>query len=122
VTRTYLGTFALAVLCLLPRHASAAGDAKACEADRQKFCADVKIGGGRVVACLQRHESELSSACKQQLDELTRGGPGIPECRPDAMKLCRDSIGDPAKVKACLQTHTAELSEGCKKALDTQGK
>jgi hypothetical protein len=121
VTRTYLGIFALAVLCLLPRYA-AAGDAKACEADRQKFCADVQVGGGRVVACLQEHESELSSACKEQLDELTRNGPGIPACRTDAAKLCHDSIGHSAKLKACLQAHTAELSDGCKKALGTQGK
>jgi hypothetical protein len=122
VTRTYLGTFVLAVLCLLPWRPSAAGEMKGCEADRQKFCHDVEFGGGRVVTCLRQHESELSSTCKQQLDEMAGKGPGIPECRADAAKLCHDSIGDRAKVKACLQAHTGELSEGCKKALGAQGK
>jgi len=39
---------------------------EACQPDVAKFCADVKPGGGRIVACLKQHSSELSDACKAQ--------------------------------------------------------
>jgi hypothetical protein len=36
----------------------------ACKPDVEKFCANVATGGGRVMECLQQHQSELSDACK----------------------------------------------------------
>ncbi|HTR45674.1 MAG TPA: cysteine rich repeat-containing protein [Thermodesulfovibrionales bacterium] len=45
---------------------------KKCEPDVQKFCPDVKPGGGRIVACLKNHQSELSQECKDSLAK----GPG----------------------------------------------
>jgi hypothetical protein len=36
----------------------------ACREDLRKFCGDVEPGGGRVIACLREHESELSPACR----------------------------------------------------------
>ncbi|MDQ3828229.1 MAG: cysteine rich repeat-containing protein [Candidatus Tectomicrobia bacterium] len=39
----------------------------ACQSDVQRFCQDVAAGGGRLARCLQRHESELSSTCKDVL-------------------------------------------------------
>ncbi|MGZ6162413.1 MAG: cysteine rich repeat-containing protein [Myxococcaceae bacterium] len=40
---------------------------EACQADASKFCADMKPGHGRIVACLSQHSAELSDACKAQL-------------------------------------------------------
>jgi hypothetical protein len=40
---------------------------EACQGDVSKFCADVKPGHGRIVACLSEHSAELSDACKAQL-------------------------------------------------------
>ena len=40
---------------------------EACQADVSKFCADMKPGHGRIVACLSQHTAELSDACKAQL-------------------------------------------------------
>lgn len=40
---------------------------KPCAADVQKFCKDVKKGGGRVIECLKSHQSELSQACSDML-------------------------------------------------------
>ena len=37
---------------------------EACAADREKFCKDVKPGGGAIIKCLKAHEAELSEACK----------------------------------------------------------
>ena len=39
---------------------------EACQPDVAKFCADVKPGGGRIMACLKEHASELSDACRAQ--------------------------------------------------------
>jgi hypothetical protein len=40
---------------------------QACGADNERFCQGVQRGGGRVVACLQSHASELTSQCSAVL-------------------------------------------------------
>jgi Cysteine rich repeat len=41
--------------------------ANECKADLQKFCADVKLGEGRGLACLSKHDKEVSQSCKDAL-------------------------------------------------------
>jgi hypothetical protein len=38
---------------------------RACRSDYDRLCAGVQPGGGRVLACLQNHVSQLSAACGQ---------------------------------------------------------
>lgn len=38
-----------------------------CRTDHDRFCSDVAPGGGRILACLQSHAGQLSSACAQAL-------------------------------------------------------
>jgi hypothetical protein len=40
-----------------------------CKADREKFCAGVKKGKGRIKNCLKAHENELTPACKAKLEK-----------------------------------------------------
>ena len=40
---------------------------QACKADYKKLCADVPRGGGRIVACLNAHKDELTTACQEAL-------------------------------------------------------
>jgi hypothetical protein len=42
-----------------------------CKADAQKFCQGIKPGGGRILACLKSHQTELAPACAA---EFNRGG------------------------------------------------
>jgi hypothetical protein len=38
--------------------------ANECKADLQKFCADVKLGEGRGLACLHKNDKNVSQGCK----------------------------------------------------------
>jgi hypothetical protein len=38
-----------------------------CRGDYDRLCAGVQPGGGRVLACLQNHASQLSAACGQAM-------------------------------------------------------
>jgi hypothetical protein len=43
--------------------------ANECKADLQKFCADVKLGEGRGLACLNKHDKDVSQSCKDALKQ-----------------------------------------------------
>ncbi|MBG0812233.1 cysteine rich repeat-containing protein [Methylosinus sp. H3A] len=40
---------------------------KACKGDYQRLCSGVMPGGGRILACLQNHSSELGPDCAKAL-------------------------------------------------------
>jgi hypothetical protein len=37
----------------------------ACKGDYNKFCKGTLPGGGRILACLRKHDGALSAACKK---------------------------------------------------------
>lgn len=41
-----------------------------CDDDLEKHCANVEVGGGRLLACLDRHEKNVSGRCKQALKDV----------------------------------------------------
>jgi hypothetical protein len=51
----------LVILLLLSTTAFAKGE---CKDDAQKFCKDVVDDKGKLIACMNEHEAELSDACK----------------------------------------------------------
>ena len=40
-----------------------------CQGDLQKFCADVKLGEGRGLACLNKHDKDVTQTCKDALKQ-----------------------------------------------------
>ncbi len=44
--------------------------ANECREDLNSFCADVKPGQGRVMACMEKNEQKLSSRCKQAMKDV----------------------------------------------------
>jgi prephenate dehydrogenase len=40
----------------------------ACKQDYEKYCAGTEPGGGRIVACLNKHHDKLAAACQNAID------------------------------------------------------
>jgi hypothetical protein len=47
-----------------------ANHAGPCKADREKLCADVKPGGGRIRDCMKAKMAELSPECKANIEKM----------------------------------------------------
>jgi Cysteine rich repeat len=47
--------------------------AKACRTDIKKQCPDVKLGGGRVQACMESHLADVSEPCKEAMGKAAAG-------------------------------------------------
>lgn len=42
---------------------------EACKGDVDKFCKDIKPGGGRIMQCLKQHSADLSPDCKNSFNK-----------------------------------------------------
>lgn len=101
-----LRSFAVAAaLAFTGLAAHAQGQGGVCKADAQKLCKDTKPGGGRVMACLKEHESELSPACKEQL-------PVMAACGQEMKKVCGDA--GQRKMRECVKKNADKLKAVCK--------
>ena len=86
-----------------------------CADDAKKFCKEVKPGGGRIIKCLQGHQSELSDACKQQLESgKKRAAAARDACKSDVEKWCKSVSPGEGRILNCLKEHQTELSAECK--------
>lgn len=78
----------------------------ACVSDYKRFCFGVLPGGGRILACLGGHMSELAPAC------ATAVGMGL-QCVDDYKKFCDGASPGNGELKACLEANRANLSSAC---------
>jgi len=44
--------------------------ANECRDDLQKFCSDIRPGQGRLLACMDKNEKQLSGRCKQAMKDV----------------------------------------------------
>lgn len=106
------------VLSLLALPLSAHAE-DACKPDAEKFCKDIPPGGGRVIACLKSHESELSPACTERLAEGKARMERVREaCKPDVEKFCKGISPGDGRIAACLKSHDSELAPACHQIVD----
>lgn len=94
------------LLCLPVPNARAQGGAEggagaACQADARKLCRGERRGGGRIAACLQQHEAELSAACKAQLPQLA-------QCSEQIKQVCGED--KPRELRSCMQQNRDKLA------------
>jgi hypothetical protein len=107
------------IACALVVQATlAAANERPCRADMEKFCADVKPGGGRVAECLRKHIDELSSECKAHGQEVRERLQEAHEaCQEDISKYCKEVKPGEGHILACLKKHDKDLSATCKAAM-----
>ncbi len=99
----------------------APGPGKACRADRQKFCAGIKPGDGKLAACMKEHEAELSPECTAARQAARDSGRIIrASCKADAQKFCADVEKGQGRMLQCLESHAAELQQACAEALKSR--
>lgn len=97
--------------------APAADDDKGgpCAAERQKFCADVKPGGGARLKCLMAHEKDLGPDCKAHVEHAKQRSQEVTAaCSDDAEKLCKGVEAGKGRVIKCLAEHESALTPDCK--------
>ena len=67
MSKLRFAVLALAIGCFGSAGAQTTDQRGACKADYDKYCAGTLPGGGRVVACLNKQQNQLSDACKKVL-------------------------------------------------------
>lgn len=96
----------------------ALAQAPGCRADVEKFCADVKPGGGRIAACLKKNAAQLSPACKERVAEMRDVLKEVSKaCEDDVHALCPGVQPGGGRIAACLKQNEAKVSAGCKARL-----
>lgn len=91
-----------------------------CYEDVQKFCKDVKPGGGRIATCLKENEGQLSTACRDMAQFMRdRVAKFYDACETDVQKFCKDTEPGGGRLVACLKGKMAELSPTCKSEFQT---
>ena len=109
----------IAVLSLFALPLSARAQ-DACKVDTERLCKDVSPGGGRIIACLKSHESELSPACKEKMAAGKAKLEKIKEaCQSDADKFCKGIQPGDGRFAACLKSHESELAPACHQIVET---
>jgi hypothetical protein len=110
---------------------ASAANRNPCSADMAQFCGSIPPGPNGMIAlmdCLEQHEKELSSACRDF--EAGMGGPRTErsEAVREIMQFRRSCIGDMAKfcqdagpmqggMMKCLSEHENELSAPCSQSM-----
>jgi len=67
MSKLRFAVLALAIGCSGSAVAQTTDQRGVCKADYDKYCTGTLPGGGRVVACLNKQQHQLSDACKKVL-------------------------------------------------------
>ncbi|HEX5787449.1 MAG TPA: hypothetical protein VFY03_04680 [Woeseiaceae bacterium] len=97
-----------------------------CQADLDKFCAEVTPGEGRLMYCAAAYQDQLSGQCKGALAnaallmaDLSNTIAVVAEaCETELMTHCADVEVGEGRVLQCLDDHEAELGAECNEVLD----
>lgn len=94
-----------------------------CADDIDKFCKEIKPGGGRIMNCLKMHENELTVSCREKIME-TQGVIKACEqaCAGDIAQFCKEIQPGGGRIARCLREHEKDLSPSCSAQLEKIGK
>jgi len=86
-----------------------------CLADADRLCKGVEPGGGRVLACLRKHDKELSPECRKKRETFREEAEEIKKsCADDADRFCIGVTPGRGGVLRCLINRYSELSPPCR--------
>ncbi|HTO68443.1 MAG TPA: cysteine rich repeat-containing protein [Myxococcota bacterium] len=96
-----------------------------CAADAKRLCADADPGHGAIMRCLQQHEADLSTACKERIaavrDKMHEHAAALhAACGSDAERLCPGLEAGTGLVK-CLYDHEQDITQPCRDAMRERG-
>jgi len=90
------------------------GGKGACKADIEKFCKDIKPGGGRIWVCLKSNGDRLSQECANHIAMAREKSREFRQaCKGDAEKFWKGIAVGKGRIVSCLKSHEAELSDAC---------
>jgi hypothetical protein len=97
----------------------AAGEVgSACADDIQQLCADVKLGGGRVLKCLASNSAKLSPDCQKVVQQMEEKSAGFKlACGSDVQRLCQFVPQGKGQILACLRSNQRDLAPACQALL-----
>lgn len=107
-------------------------DKNPCSGDIARFCPGIEPGPAGMMAlmeCLEKHEKELSPACRKFEEGM--GGPRIEKietvnekrafrqnCMGDMVKFCKDTTPTRGGMMKCLKAHESELTAPCAQSMN----
>ncbi len=105
-----------------------AADRNACSEDIAKFCQNIEPGIVALMDCLEKHESELTEACKAHEAAMERGKGERREmvrerikfrqaCMNDMAKFCTEANPTQGGMMKCLKDHEKEISASCSESI-----
>jgi len=103
--------------------------ADGCKVELEKYCADVTMGDGKVLACLYAHGEKLSPKCEYALYDaavqLERAVAALTylvnECDDDMEKYCSAVEPGEGRLLDCLNKQGKNVSERCRAAIKDVG-
>ncbi len=88
-----------------------------CQADKQKFCAEVKPGEGRIRECMNQHLTELSPGCQALIQKKEKHHALKEACKAEKDKFCGNIQPGQGRIRACMQANEDRLSQTCRNAI-----
>lgn len=89
-----------------------------CHVDAEKFCNDVKPGKGRMAQCMKEHKAELSTECREHMEEKKEKAKvkkdKIESCEADRQKFCGNVKAGKKRMNKCMREHKDQLSQSCR--------
>ena len=119
--RTLLSRLAVVVAAL--GAAAGAGRALAdapCVEDAARICPGIPAKDGRLWACLQRNQFQLSTRCQKNIQEVERRASEFTvDCAADIYNFCPGTPSGAGRLVECLATHVGrrELGTNCEDAV-----
>lgn len=103
--------------------------AQSCGPDILKFCPNVNLGGGKLHACLETHDAQVSPQCKTdyvvvRASIAKRVGAQqaiFKLCNADVARLCPGMVEGDGNLLSCLLEATKVVSPNCNQAITDAG-